>query len=101
MENLNFMIVEDIDSVQNMMCSMIKRIFSNLNIVCFDNGNDAIEEIKSRRYDLILLDVNLGKGSMNGVEILVKIKDINPEQKVYMITGYPIPNEEAEIIKDK
>ena len=36
---------------------------------------------------------------MDGVDVLQRIKEIRPEQNVYMFTGYPISNENGKIIE--
>ena len=37
---------------------------------------------------------------MNGIKTLEKIKEIKAEQKVYMMTGYPIGYNDDKIIKE-
>ncbi len=51
-----------------------------------ENGTKAIEEIKAKNYDLIILDMKLP--GMNGIEILTKIKEINQKVPVIMLTAF-------------
>ena len=60
----------------------------------------ALEEIKSGSYDLIFLDIHLGDEDINGLEVLKRIKEIRPNQKVYMITGYTVEEETEKIVKN-
>ena len=46
------------------------------------------------------MDINLGESNTGGVKALELIKEINPSQKVYMITGYPIDDNEQKIIEN-
>ncbi len=48
------------------------------------NGNDAIDQVKSKNYDLIFLDEMMP--GMGGLETLARIKEINPNIPVVMVT---------------
>lgn len=50
------------------------------------NGEDAIELLKQNNFDLILCDFKLP--DINGLELIPKIKILNPEASVIIITGY-------------
>lgn len=51
-----------------------------------DTGEDALNLIKKQNFDLILLDVWLPE--MNGIEVLKKIKTIEENPQVVMISGH-------------
>ena len=46
------------------------------------------------------MDIHLGDESINRLEVLKRIKEIKPEQKVYMITGYTVEEETEKILKN-
>ncbi len=48
------------------------------------NGLDAIEQVKKQNYDIIFLDENMP--GLSGLETLVKIKNVNSNIPVIMIT---------------
>ncbi len=50
------------------------------------NGIEALSLIKGSDIDLVLLDLNLP--DMNGIEILEKAKELEPDLLVIVITGY-------------
>lgn len=50
-------------------------------------GEEAIEKITKDRYQLVLLDIRLP--GMDGIQTLKRIKEINPNINVIMITGFP------------
>ncbi|MFV1980785.1 MAG: response regulator, partial [Rhodothermia bacterium] len=57
------------------------------------NGRDAVDRVKSRRFDLVFLDEQMP--GMNGLETLVEIKSLTPDLQVVMVT-----KSEAEHIMD-
>ncbi|MGF1669530.1 MAG: response regulator, partial [Balneolaceae bacterium] len=58
------------------------------------NGEDAIELIKKKSFDLIFLDEQMP--GMGGIDTLEKIKQLNPTLPVVMITK----SEEESIMED-
>ncbi|MCX6639318.1 MAG: sigma-54 dependent transcriptional regulator [bacterium] len=51
-----------------------------------DTGDRGIQLALQNRYDLLLLDLRLG--AMDGLEVLRRVKEENPEQLVIMVTGF-------------
>ena len=81
------MLVEDEELVRN----GIKRFvpLSELNIteiIEASNGEEGLRLFESHRPDVVLLDINMPK--MNGLEFARKIKELNPNVKIAVITGY-------------
>lgn len=50
------------------------------------NGKDAVDIVRKRKPQLVLLDIKLGKG-MSGIDVLREIRNINKDIKVIMMTG--------------
>lgn len=50
------------------------------------NGADGLRLTRENPYDLILTDLKMP--DMDGMEFLMTMKEIQPEAKVIMITGY-------------
>jgi CheY-like chemotaxis protein len=51
------------------------------------SGEDAIQLLKKRPVDLVLLDMIMDPG-MDGLDTYRKILDIHPDQKVIIVSGY-------------
>jgi len=100
MKDKNILVVDDEDIICQIISEVITRKFSNISVVSVSSGEEALEKIKSVNYDLVFLDIHLGDESINGLEVLKRIKEIRPEQKVYMITGYVIEEEIEKILKN-
>src|SRR5947199_10765636 len=77
-------IEDDYDTAQ-----LLKRFLSrlHLNIVIANNARKGIEAFKEENPNLVLCDYRLGE-DMNGIDVLKKIKAINPAVPFIMITGY-------------
>ena len=39
------------------------------------DGIECLEKIRQQKFDIILMDVNLGNGYLNGIELMQQIKD--------------------------
>ena len=50
------------------------------------DGQSAIEAVKERFYDLILMDIRMNR--VGGIEALEKIKEISPDIPILMMTAY-------------
>lgn len=51
------------------------------------SGEEAIELVKDKNYNIIIIDIKLP--TINGLETYLAIKKINPEVVAIMITGFP------------
>ena len=80
--------VVDDDSVINTL--VIKRFTSaGYQVEAFENGADCLKAL-NRKPDLIILDyffVNNNMELMNGMEVFDRIKEIQPETPVIMLSG--------------
>lgn len=76
----------------NFFLELIKDSISSnkdLNIVSFSNAEDCIAQL-DKKPQVIFLDHFLNKdnpSAMNGIDALIKIKEILPNTKVIMLTG--------------
>ena len=50
------------------------------------DGNEALEKIREKKFDAILCDIKMPK--VDGMEVLEKSMEINPELPVIMISGH-------------
>ncbi|MCI9176514.1 MAG: response regulator transcription factor [Lachnospiraceae bacterium] len=83
MEESRILIVEDDESVALGLTDILKG--SGYGTEWLDNPRKVLETLKTRRLDLILLDVNLGEE--NGYELCKKIREIS-DIPVLFLTAY-------------
>lgn len=61
-------------------------------------GMDAIERIKARRFDAVLLDMKLP--DMDGNAVLLEMRKVRPEVRVIILTGHASANDGREGLKN-
>lgn len=63
------------------------------------NGDEAIRLARENKYDLVLMDINLGAG-LNGIETTSQIKKLNNYKNTPFIavTGYAMPGDEEKLL---
>ncbi len=68
---------------------LIKKILTRKDHIVhpFTEEEKAISFAKKHPIDLAILDIKLKK--MSGIQVLAKLKKIQPKLKVVMLTGYP------------
>ena len=78
------LIVDD----QNGIRVLLMEVFSSEGYQTFQasNGKMALEIVKNESPDLVLLDMKIP--GMDGLEILKRVKEINRDIKVIMMTAY-------------
>jgi len=81
--------IEDNELVAATLKTMLE--FFNFEVVVFENGPKAIEEFISQMklntsFDIVFVDLVLP--GMSGKEVMQKLKEINPEIKAIVSSGY-------------
>jgi len=97
----NILVVDDDPDVLETARMYLKQKFSGVKVL----GNPANIEtlVQAHDYDAVLLDMNFGKGEMEGGEgiyWLKRIKAISPDTSVIMITAYGDVNLAVETMKE-
>jgi len=72
------------DEIELLRSHIIFLSHKNYEVTPVNNGNDAIEAIKSQDFDIVFLDEQMP--GISGLDVLMKIKQINPSVPVVMIT---------------
>jgi two-component system response regulator HydG len=85
-EKANILIVDDNISLGRTMSFVLGRQGYAVNTA--KDGLEAIERVKERPFDMILMDIKMPL--MDGVETYRRIKDIRPEAVVMMMTAYAV-----------
>jgi DNA-binding NtrC family response regulator len=82
---------DDSDIVQILKMSLVKHGFS---VEAFTNPQDALQSFKSdaESYCLVLSDIRMPM--LSGIQLSKKVKEINPDVKVVLMTAFEIRDNE-------
>ena len=92
-KNKNVLLVEDNKINQMITCKMLERKAINCTII--DNGEEAIEHLKTNTYDLVLMDVHLP--GINGTEATAIIRTFDTKTPIIALTAISL-NENREML---
>ena len=67
---MHFLVVDDSSTMRRILCNTIGTI--GYEATAAEDGLDALEKIKSQKFDVIMTDWNMPK--MNGLELLQKLR---------------------------
>ncbi len=80
----NILIVDDNEKLGNTLLDILQLEGHKVSYV--NDGYKAIEAVKNRKFNDVLLDVKMP--GISGIETLKIIKNLNPEINVIMITAF-------------
>ncbi|UCG44355.1 MAG: sigma-54-dependent Fis family transcriptional regulator [candidate division WOR-3 bacterium] len=63
-----------------------------------EDGQKAVEQVKQAEWDLLLVDLKMQ--GMNGIEVMQRVKQINKDLPVVIITGYPTVDTAVQAMKE-
>jgi CheY-like chemotaxis protein len=94
---LHVLLVDDSATFRRIMRKVLEKSIFRLKI---DDTGDPVAALASgeaARYDVVFLDCNLP--GLNGLDMLVRLREQNPDIKVVMISGEQNPRREAEALR--
>jgi DNA-binding NtrC family response regulator len=86
-ERSKILIVDDDEVVRHSYQRSLQAANSNVEIEAAFNGEDALEVLERKSFDVVLLDLRMP--GMDGMSVLKAIKRDWPKSGVVVITGYP------------
>ncbi len=88
------LIVDDDEAITDALGIILE---DDYDVICVDNGFKAVDEIKNKVFDLVLLDVMMPE--MDGIETLKRVKYIDGNIDVIMISAVDSAKKATESIK--
>jgi len=85
------LIVDDEPSMREFLEIMLEK--EGYEVATAPNGTDALKQCRKTPFDLIITDIKMPR--VDGMEVLQKIREINPSTKVILITAFA--NQEGSI----
>jgi two-component system response regulator HydG len=82
------------------MCALLTRFLTKngYTVDSAHSGNKGLEKFKAGKFDIVLCDYRLGD-KKDGKDILIEIKQHNPQTIVLIITGYSDIKTAVDVIK--
>lgn len=96
-KGIKILIVDDDKSVRYFLDLFLKKK-GYQDVQSVETGQEALDIINKEEINLVLLDVRLP--GMDGIEVLRRIKQINNQIPVIMITAFPEEEKAKEAIKE-
>lgn len=82
---VKILIVDDSIFSQKITANLIKKVLRNAEIFFANDGQEGLEKYKNIKPDYTFLDLLMPK--LNGKELLMKIKEIDNEAKVIVVSA--------------
>jgi len=79
----NILLVDDHEDSRKILAIILKR--AGYNVIPAGNGKDALEEIGKTTFQVAIIDYKLP--DINGMEIVMKVKEVNPQTLVILASG--------------
>ncbi len=97
--NRQIVIVDDQIEVRRLLSSIFEAKGNSTK--CFENGDDAIAHVTaySHDIDLVILDLDLGANSPDGLEVCRQITEQGKDVPVIMLTGHGTTEDAVEAFK--
>jgi len=80
----NILIIDDEEAVRNSFVLALEEGDYNIDLAA--SGQEGVEKVKSKKYDLIFLDLKMP--GWNGVETFRKIRQLDIDVEIYFITAF-------------
>ncbi|MBT5868054.1 MAG: sigma-54-dependent Fis family transcriptional regulator [Nitrospinaceae bacterium] len=90
------LIVDDESEMRVALETTLQR--EDYQLVCAEDGKQALDELENQDFDLVLTDVRMPK--LNGLELLRAIKESSPKTPVVMMTAYGTIDNAVEAMKE-
>jgi DNA-binding NtrC family response regulator len=79
----NILFTDDEEMLRTVMAKELARM--GYNVTCCGNGDDTLKTLQERDFDVLIVDMNMPV--MNGIEVLKRVKELEPATEVIILTG--------------
>lgn len=89
------LVVDDDSLMREFLDETLRRADYSVDLAC--TGDEALEKIKTKEYDVILSDIRMPK--MSGMELLKAVRENSPQSKIMLMTAYGTIENAVEAMK--
>ena len=83
--NAKIIIIDDDESIRKILSTILQE--EGYRVDTADTGKEGIRKTNAKCYNLALIDMKLP--DIEGIDLLLKIKDTTPRMRKIIITGFP------------
>ncbi|TVM14578.1 response regulator [Oceanidesulfovibrio indonesiensis] len=84
MASINVLLVDDETEFLELMSKRLSK--RNVNLVTAESGEQALEILRAKSFDVVVLDVKMP--GMSGIDVLREIRRSKPDVVAVMLTGH-------------
>ena len=84
-ENARIIIIDDDGSIRQVLKTILEE--EGYTVDTADTGKEAVLKTNEKVYNLALIDMRLP--DIEGIDLILKIKDTTPRMRKIIVTGYP------------
>jgi len=96
MSSKSILIIDDDFDVGESLQTLLKLNNFKVSVVC--SGKEGIDKFQTSKFDAVLLDIKMPK--MDGYETFEKLLEIDPNVKVFFVTGHSTDNKKFKYCKN-
>lgn len=85
---MKIVLVDDRDIFRLVLQKIFSQAFPNLDLEEVATGREAVEKVRERAWDIVILDLNLP--DLHGLDVLKRIKRVRPTVPVIILSLYPV-----------
>src|SRR3972149_10142058 len=91
------LVIDDDESIRNSLAAILRDEGYEVDVA--SNGREAIQKSEETIYNLALIDIKLT--DMEGIDILIRMKDTIPKVRKIIMTGFPSVQNAIEAVNRK
>jgi len=83
-KNYSILVIDDDETIRHLISAVLTD--AGYNVSAVSNGEEALRKINEIPFEIVITDLKMQ--DMNGIEVLRKVKQVNAETDVIVITAY-------------
>ncbi len=90
-ENPRVLVVEDNADTRTLVIHLLRKSYD---VTCAGSGEEALDFIRAKQFDVLLVDINLGRGK-SGEDVLREVKKLPGYETtpIIAVTAYAMPGD--------
>lgn len=85
-KNIDILLVDDNEQIIDLMSAFFDSLGYTYKTTL--SGEEALKILEDTEFKVIILDINLGYTTLNGVELCILLRGTNKDIKIYALTAY-------------